>query len=503
MSVTIKGFASDWSVPEPAKASLAGTFAQLDEQGRQPVRKGELMLNAKDYGAVGDGVADDTAALQSFINAVVRVPGRGYGTVGYIPPGVYRITSKLNVPVRPGWSLRGAGMEVTQIIQATDNTPILDLGGATGSGMHTYDIGGFTLGYANAQPSTNINAIAILCSTMPYEGTWRAIRFTGGYYATKVASGVGAPWGHTFDDLVFSSGITGGAFDWSTSVNRVPNNRFGRLFVDAQNMVGTIFHVRGYNFEIDTIEVIAANKGARLFFLASGGMVNIGSMKVENGIYATGSRLWEFSVGCYARIGHLTVGGHTMQFNDGKTDIVYGASGTKIEIGMLELSPSATGSTANVHAFGGHINGDTVIDVGRVVFAPTGTGVVKGLTDIESNAVAGTTTVRDHVNGRLSNNRGDANVVIALGDPNKQLFNTAFTAPRTIDLPSDNFRLFNGLYYEFVFNGAINGTNTVTVQCGGTVKRVQATDKAVVGFTYRRNVPAAAGWVLTKYETLP
>lgn len=46
---------------------------------------------AQDYGAVGDGVTDDTAALQAFLDGVA-------GKAGHIPAGVYRITDVLTVP---------------------------------------------------------------------------------------------------------------------------------------------------------------------------------------------------------------------------------------------------------------------------------------------------------------------------------------------------------------------------------------------------------------------
>lgn len=49
-----------------------------------------MRLNVKDFGAVGDGTTDDTAAIQAAITAV------GAGRL-YFPPGTYKITSTLNM----------------------------------------------------------------------------------------------------------------------------------------------------------------------------------------------------------------------------------------------------------------------------------------------------------------------------------------------------------------------------------------------------------------------
>lgn len=49
-------------------------------------------LSVKDFGAVGDGVANDTAAVQAAINAVVSVGG---GSV-YFPAGIYRCNVNVN-----------------------------------------------------------------------------------------------------------------------------------------------------------------------------------------------------------------------------------------------------------------------------------------------------------------------------------------------------------------------------------------------------------------------
>ena len=59
------------------------------------------IVSAKDFGAVGDGVTNDTSALQAFLNACKD--GRGY-----IPPGKYKITSTLYVYPQYCYNIEGA-----------------------------------------------------------------------------------------------------------------------------------------------------------------------------------------------------------------------------------------------------------------------------------------------------------------------------------------------------------------------------------------------------------
>jgi len=58
-------------------------------------------VNARDYGAKADGIADDTAALQRALDAAETE-----GPVCYLPPGKYRLNGALVVP--PGVTLKGA-----------------------------------------------------------------------------------------------------------------------------------------------------------------------------------------------------------------------------------------------------------------------------------------------------------------------------------------------------------------------------------------------------------
>ncbi len=97
--------------------------------------------NAKrDYGAVGDGVADDTAALQAALNDLGQ-PGKP--STLYLPPGTYKITATL----RLNGNSFGSGFWGVGIVgDAPSNTKIA-WAGSSGAAMLLQD-GGYNVRYA-------------------------------------------------------------------------------------------------------------------------------------------------------------------------------------------------------------------------------------------------------------------------------------------------------------------------------------------------------------------
>lgn len=87
------------------------TFGEVDAnflelEARAAFAKDALSL--KEFGAVGDNVADDTAAVNSWLSAVIAS-----GVAGYVPAGTYRVTQALNIDVfacrSTGLTIRGDG----------------------------------------------------------------------------------------------------------------------------------------------------------------------------------------------------------------------------------------------------------------------------------------------------------------------------------------------------------------------------------------------------------
>jgi hypothetical protein len=76
-----------------ATSKLSFTQAGTGAVARTVESKLRDVVSVKDFGAVGDGVTDDTAAIQAACNAIVASGG---GTL-HVPKGVYRISSLISV----------------------------------------------------------------------------------------------------------------------------------------------------------------------------------------------------------------------------------------------------------------------------------------------------------------------------------------------------------------------------------------------------------------------
>jgi hypothetical protein len=85
--------------PEGTKAKSEEKLVPIDEMPVGDLAVG--IINAKEYGVIGDGRVDNTDALQAALNAAEKK-----GPICYLPPGHYRVNGSLVVP--PGVTLYGA-----------------------------------------------------------------------------------------------------------------------------------------------------------------------------------------------------------------------------------------------------------------------------------------------------------------------------------------------------------------------------------------------------------
>jgi hypothetical protein len=123
------------SILSTLAGSLGGTDGQYKDAGAGAVGRNintkfsEVQVSVKDFGAVGNGVANDTTAIQAAINRIIQLGG---GTV-FVPPGTYNLSAELTVAPASGSisvTFLGAGFTVSIIAQTSSSANTITCSGA-------------------------------------------------------------------------------------------------------------------------------------------------------------------------------------------------------------------------------------------------------------------------------------------------------------------------------------------------------------------------------------
>lgn len=173
-------------------------------------------VSVKSFGAVGDGIVDDTAAIQTAINVLSAV---GKGGVVFFPAGIYKVTSNISITWPNGAdanapahvSLQGEGADITYIYDYRPGSPVdgcitIDFSAAFGSRYFDCVMGGFTL--VKKVNDTTINVLAntynigtgvgIYMNSVPTLGSFDNIRIVGYETCVKMVDCLGV----TFNNLM-------------------------------------------------------------------------------------------------------------------------------------------------------------------------------------------------------------------------------------------------------------------------------------------------------------
>jgi len=138
--ITVSGSGTAWAI----NAEVVGR-SKLN-----PGLAASIRLSVKEFGAVGDGVVDDTAAINAAIAACVSL---GFGVV-YFPSGRYKVTSTIEID-DPNVYLVGDGMYISTIYRTGDFGDTVYFHGDTGTGAHLTNVGISRLGFESAGPTTS------------------------------------------------------------------------------------------------------------------------------------------------------------------------------------------------------------------------------------------------------------------------------------------------------------------------------------------------------------
>jgi hypothetical protein len=187
------------------------------------------VVSVKDYGAVGDGVADDTVAIQTALNE---------SNVIFVPAGTYRITSTLTVTGRNGIRFLGASMNATTIqwhgstgnVMTFTNCAFCSVenltfqhGAGTGSGLVFTGAGGSNNVHRCAFNNNSVNGLAFTGSAgAPQSGN----KVTGCLFLINGAEQL--LFSHAHDPVVETNAFGNAGAPYSVAGCKFSNSSAGR-----------------------------------------------------------------------------------------------------------------------------------------------------------------------------------------------------------------------------------------------------------------------------------
>jgi hypothetical protein len=201
------------------------------------------VVSVKDFGAVGDGVADDTTAFTAALAS---------GKSVFIPEGLYLITSQLTVSTR-GQMIYGGGYQASIVQRGNDSSFIIfNVTAEWGVEFHNFKIQEPTLSYTNTgsfiQCSQN-GGTDVLIQGMWFWYGWQQIRCMQG------TSNI------TFSNTVFEAARKGAIFSYSSARNKLIGCTFWKNSADISNPADRGYAVNftkdpAYSFGSDNWNII-------------------------------------------------------------------------------------------------------------------------------------------------------------------------------------------------------------------------------------------------------
>lgn len=226
-------------------ATLIPKYTQVTTANRTIAQKFAEYTSVKDFGAVGDGATDDTAAIQAAIDSF-SVSG-----AVYFPKGTYKVSATINLVNKHRISLIGDGVSVTAIQAASSftgtvlinqvHTTIVYGAVNTISGFYLGGVAGVTTGIKQ-QYNTNSSLTDLYIQGFSSYGVyaedcwvsyWQSIKFQScgtGFYLN------GANHNSSYNSISASnSTVSGGYVGGSARVDGNSALVFNSLLIDSAN----------------------------------------------------------------------------------------------------------------------------------------------------------------------------------------------------------------------------------------------------------------------------
>jgi len=212
-------------------------------------------ISVRDFGAVGDGVVDDTAAINRAIQQIYKSSlngvHRNVQRAIKFPAGTYLITSAILVP--PNCTLIGDGKN-NSVVTTTSSTALIvsdslfQIGNSIGTGggiLPQY----ITISHMKFATTVNSTSPAALIDSAS-DVTFRSVAFSAGATSTNVVSLSSTNATSTnimFDDCIFNGGVNGIGGSGTIVAVQIINSTFSNSSSRAINISAGMTGVSSIN----------------------------------------------------------------------------------------------------------------------------------------------------------------------------------------------------------------------------------------------------------------
>lgn len=433
------------------KSSLIALATAIESVSPDP-------MNVKHFGAVGDGITDDTLAVQAAVTAMCATAN---GSHLYFPEGTYKITDEIIFPFSTGWRIYGGSRGKTVIRQFADNKRIFYIAGDLSYGWTIEEL---TFDYANVQPVTNTNSISIHLSNSAgtlfgyFNFQIRRCTFNSGYRAICGSTINQTPvWGAKISECSFGGTLSGASiyFVPSPAVGQ-PNISVQDCYISTNGTEASLQIAYCDNLVLQNIEwnggYSTGSQNIPLLQVSSSNVTVIGcrSEAYDFRTYVDGA-VWGFSQSTFSLIGCAIA---SIKATGGSSNGNIAIRGNVGSRGNLIGTTIGAETTGFINAY----SIDEVTFVDKITMTGNVTDNTLTFLGFRSNKKLDLSKRM----GDFADFRNDVNVTMTNLSGRQQIYNSTLTDHRSIILP--NTGMSDGMEIEIVRNGGgTPGAFTLTV----------------------------------------
>ncbi len=317
---------------------------------------GTISVKDPTYGAIGNGSADDTVAIQAALNAAYGTTGSPHGLAGvtnnravYFPPGDYRITSPLTLRSVIGAHIFGAGRFTTRIQNI--------------SGGNVFTTNGFE--YSRVESMELVTSGSGVCFDLDWDNTgptalqsntFSDIYFAAGAYGLRIGMTGNMGSENSILNCYFAGCSVAGlaARNYNALQMSVLGGNFGQCAIGIWVSAGSVPVIHGVGFQGSTDTDIAVDNTAGDCYSIQGcRSESVNFLRLHNGsaAHVAGCTHNGPSPGIFA---YIEAGGSTFP-GSLSVDNSYSLNGIFTANGKLYLRGNLFGNAAYLGSFAGTV----------------------------------------------------------------------------------------------------------------------------------------------------